>query len=40
MLDVHGFVDHDWVRDLDHKRSTCGYVFNLVGGAISWMSKK
>ena len=40
VLDVHGFVDVDWSRDLDHRRSTSGYVFNLFGGAISWMSKK
>eukprot|EP00253_Pinus_taeda_P011244 PITA_11244 len=26
--------------DLDQKRSTSGYVFNLFGGAVSWMSKK
>eukprot|EP00253_Pinus_taeda_P021514 PITA_21514 len=25
--------------DLDKRRSTSGYVFTLVGGAISWMSK-
>ena len=35
VLDVHGFVDVDWARDLDHRRSTSGYVFNLFGGAIS-----
>ena len=40
VLDVHGFVDADWVGDLNHRRSTSGYVFNLFGGAISWMSKK
>ena len=40
MLDVHGFVDVDWVGDLDHRRYTSGYVFNLFGGAISWMRKK
>jgi phosphoribosyl-AMP cyclohydrolase len=32
--------DVDWVGDMDHKRSTSGYVFNLFGGAISWMSKR
>eukprot|EP00253_Pinus_taeda_P018465 PITA_18465 len=26
--------------DLDQRRSTSGYVFNLFGGAVSWMSKK
>eukprot|EP00253_Pinus_taeda_P009996 PITA_09996 len=40
MLDIHGFVDADWARDLDQRRSTSGYVFNLFVGAVSWMSKK
>ena len=40
VLDVHGFVDVDWARDLDHRRSTSEYVFNLFGGDISWMRKK
>ena len=40
MLDIHGFVDADWAGDLDQRRSTSGYVFNLFGGAISWMSKR
>jgi hypothetical protein len=39
VVDIHGFVDADWARDLDHIRSTSGYVFNLFGGEISWMSK-
>eukprot|EP00253_Pinus_taeda_P031034 PITA_31034 len=29
VLDIHGFFDADWVRDLDHRRPTSGYVFNL-----------
>eukprot|EP00253_Pinus_taeda_P032835 PITA_32835 len=37
LLDIHGFVDADWARDLDQRRSTSGYVFNLFGGAVSWM---
>ena len=40
MVDIHGFVDADWARDLDRTRSTSGYVFNLFGEAISWMSKR
>jgi hypothetical protein len=40
VLDIHGFVDADWARDMDHRRSTSGYVFNLFGGAIIWMSKR
>jgi hypothetical protein len=33
VVDMHGFVDAVWVGDLDHRRSTSGYVFNLFGGA-------
>jgi hypothetical protein len=40
VADIHGFVDADWAGDLDHKRSTSGYVFNLFGGAISWLRKR
>eukprot|EP00253_Pinus_taeda_P024438 PITA_24438 len=40
VLDIHGFVDANWVGDLDHRRSTSAYVSNLFGGALSWMSKK
>ena len=40
VVEIHGFVDLDWVGDMDCRRSTSGYVFNLFGGAISWMSKR
>jgi hypothetical protein len=40
VVDIHGFVDAEWARDLDRRRSISGYVFNLFGGAISWMSKR
>jgi hypothetical protein len=40
VVDIHGFVDADWPGDLDHRRSTSGYVFNLFGGTISWMRKR
>ena len=40
MLDICGFVDVDWARDLDQRRSTSRNVFNLFGGVVSWMSKK
>ena len=40
LLDIHGFLDADWAGDLDQRRSTSGYVFNLFGGVVSWMSKK
>jgi hypothetical protein len=39
VLDIHGFVDADWVVDLDRRISISGYVFNLFGGVISWMRK-
>jgi len=34
-----GYVDSDFVGDLDKRRSASGYGFTLVGGTISWMSK-
>jgi hypothetical protein len=40
VLKIHGFVDAEWARDLDHRRSTRGYVFKLFGGANSWMRKR
>jgi len=40
VLDIHGFVDADWAGDLNQRRSTSGYVFNLFGGVVSWMGKK
>jgi hypothetical protein len=40
VVDIHGFVDADSAGDLDRRRSTSGYVFNLFGGGISWMSKR
>jgi hypothetical protein len=40
VLDIHGFVDVDWVGDMDRRRYTSGYVFNLFGGVISWMRKR
>jgi hypothetical protein len=39
-LNVPGFVNVDWARDLDQWRSTNGYVFKMFSGAIIWMSKQ
>ncbi|KAE8699949.1 hypothetical protein F3Y22_tig00110569pilonHSYRG00219 [Hibiscus syriacus] len=33
-----GYVDSDYVGDLDNRRSTTGYVFTLGGGPICWKS--
>ncbi|KAH9688524.1 Integrase catalytic domain-containing protein [Citrus sinensis] len=35
---VIGYVDSDYVGDLDKRRSTTGYVFTFAGGPISWKS--
>ena len=35
-----GFSDADWAGDLDDRKSTSGYIFQLRGTAISWRSKK
>jgi phosphoribosyl-AMP cyclohydrolase len=40
VLDIHGFVDANWAGDMDRRRSTSGYEFNLFGGAIIWMRKR
>ncbi len=38
--DCVGFSDADWGGDLDDRKSTSGYVFQIGGTAISWRSKK
>ena len=35
-----GFSDADWAGDLDDRKPTSGYIFQLTGAAISWRSKK
>jgi hypothetical protein len=35
-----GFLDADWVREVDGRKSMLGYAFNLGNGIISWVSKK
>lgn len=39
-VNVHGFVNSDWAIDVDGRRLTNGYVFNIFGGACSWMSRR
>ena len=36
---LKGYIDFDMARDLDCRKSTSGYLFTFVGGAISWQSK-
>ncbi|GJU85887.1 retrovirus-related pol polyprotein from transposon TNT 1-94 [Tanacetum coccineum] len=38
-LIVKGYVDSDYVGDLDRSKSTTGYVFILSGRIVSWVSK-
>ena len=33
------YVDSYFVRDLDRRRSTTGYIFSMCGGLISWKSQ-
>lgn len=35
-----GYTDADWGGDTDTRRSTTGYVFTFMGGAVSWNVKR
>ena len=35
-----GFSDSDWAGDLDDRKSTSGYIFQVGGTAITWKSRK
>jgi hypothetical protein len=37
---LRGFTDSSWADDLESRRSTSGFVFNIGSGAISWSSKR
>jgi hypothetical protein len=39
-LELVGYSDADWAGDLDSRRSTTGYLFQLGGFPISWRSKR
>ena len=34
------YSDADWAGDLDDRKSTSGYLFQVSGGAVTWRSKK
>ena len=38
-FDVRGYVDSDWAGDTDTRRSTAGYVFTVLGGALAWTAR-
>ncbi|KAL0410959.1 UNVERIFIED_CONTAM: Retrovirus-related Pol polyprotein from transposon TNT 1-94 [Sesamum latifolium] len=35
-----GYIDNDWVRSVDDRKSTSGYIFCLGTNVISWSSRK
>ena len=35
-----GYIDSDFMFDLDDRKSTSGYVFVCTSGAVSWKSSK
>jgi hypothetical protein len=39
-IDLHAFIDVDWVGCVDYRRSTSGATFFLGGCLVSWSSKK
>ena len=38
--ELFGYSDADWAGDVDTRRSTSGYVFQIGSSTISWSSKK
>ena len=38
--DCVGFSEADWAGDLNDRKSTSAYVFQMNGRAVSWRSKK
>jgi hypothetical protein len=39
-FELVGYIDNDWGGNIDDRKSTFGYVFQIGLGAISWASKK
>ena len=37
---IIGYSDADWAGDLDTRRSTSGYVFQIGQSTVSWCSKR
>lgn len=38
--DLTGYSDSDFAGDVDTRKSTTGYIFNMNGGPITWCSQK
>ena len=39
-FDLVGWTDSNWAQDPDDCKSVGGFVFDVTGGSISWLSKK
>ena len=39
-MDLTGFIDSDWERDGNNRKSTSGFVFMIGFGPICWSNKK
>ena len=39
-LELLGYSDADWAGDKDTRKSTGSYVFTMLGGAVTWESKR
>jgi hypothetical protein len=37
---LYDFSNMDWANDKDTRQSTSSYCFMLVGGVVTWVSKK
>ena len=35
-----GFADADWAGDVNDRKSTSGYLFQMSGGPVTWRGKK
>ena len=38
-IKVQGYVDADYGGDVDHRKSTTGYIFTVGNTTVSWMSQ-
>lgn len=38
--DLVGYAEANWAEDRDSRKSNTGNIFKLLGGNISWVSKK
>ena len=40
VVNLNGFADADWAGDVDTRKSTSGYVFQIGSSTVSWSSKR